>query len=62
MRVSDSRRADLVLCNGKIVTMDAAATVVDAVAVAGDRILATGTRSEIESLIGEETEDRKSVV
>ena len=56
MRVSNSRRADLVLRNGKIVTMDAAATVVDAVAVAGDRILATGARSDVESLIGEETE------
>jgi predicted amidohydrolase YtcJ len=56
MRVSNSRRADLVLCNGKIVTMDAATTVVDAVAVAGDRILATGARSDVESLIGEETE------
>ncbi|MBW2578600.1 MAG: amidohydrolase [Deltaproteobacteria bacterium] len=56
MRVSNSRQADLVLRNGKIVTMDAAATVVDAVAVAGDRILATGARSDVESLIGEETE------
>ncbi len=56
MRVSNLRSADLVLCNGKIVTMDAAATVVDAVAVAGDRILATGTRSDVESLIGEETQ------
>jgi len=56
MRVSNSRRADLVLRNGKIVTMDAAATVVDAVAVAGDRILATGARSDVELLIGEETQ------
>jgi len=56
MRISDLRRADLVLCNGKIVTMDAAATVADAVAVAGDRILATGARSDVESLIGEETQ------
>ncbi|MBW2542131.1 MAG: amidohydrolase [Deltaproteobacteria bacterium] len=56
MQTSNSRRADLVLRNGKIVTMAANGAVVDAVAVAGDRILATGTRSEIESLIGEETE------
>ena len=56
MQASNSRRADLVLRNGKIVTMTANGAVVDAVAVAGDRILATGSRSEIESLIGEETE------
>jgi predicted amidohydrolase YtcJ len=56
MQASNSRRADLVLRNGKIVTMIANGAVVDAVAVASDRILAIGTRSEIESLIGEETE------
>jgi predicted amidohydrolase YtcJ len=56
MRVSNSRQADLVLRNGKIVTMDAAGTVVDAIAVTGDRILATGARSDVESLIGVDTE------
>jgi predicted amidohydrolase YtcJ len=48
--------ADLILWNGKIVTMDAAGTIVDAVAVAGDRILATGARSDVEPLLAEETE------
>jgi len=56
MGVPDSPRADLVLWNGEIVTMDPAGTTVAAVAVAGDRILATGARSDIEPLVGPETQ------
>ena len=37
-----TRPADLVLKNGKIITIDAASTIAQAVAIAGDRILAVG--------------------
>ena len=56
MGVPNSHRADLVLWNGKVVSMDRAGTIVDAVAVSGDRIIATGARSDIEPLIGAETQ------
>jgi len=39
--------ADLILHNGKIVTVDAAFRVMEAVALAGGRITATGTSAEI---------------
>jgi predicted amidohydrolase YtcJ len=48
-------QADLVLFNGKIVTMDAAGTIVEAVALAGDRIVGTGSYSDIEPLVGDRT-------
>jgi predicted amidohydrolase YtcJ len=53
---SNVQRADLVLWNGKIVSMDRAGTIVDAVAVSGDRIIATGARSDIEPLVGAKTQ------
>ena len=56
MGVPNSLRADLVLWNGKIVTVDRTGTIADAVAVAGDRIIATGTRSDVEPLVGAETQ------
>jgi predicted amidohydrolase YtcJ len=37
-----TRAADLVLTNGKVITVDAAFTVAQAIAIAGDRILAVG--------------------
>jgi predicted amidohydrolase YtcJ len=47
-----SRQADLVLTNGKIVTVDERFTIAQAVAIAGDRILAVGTNDEINRLAG----------
>ena len=47
--------ADLVLVNGKIVTMDFGESIREAVAVKFGRILTVGSNEEVESLIGEET-------
>src|SRR6185369_2787232 len=43
-------RADLILTNGKIVTVDDRFTIAQAVAVAGDRVIATGANDEINRL------------
>jgi predicted amidohydrolase YtcJ len=45
--------ADLVLRSGKIVTLDEAAPVVEALAIKGDRILALGSDNQIKAYIGE---------
>ena len=45
-------QADLVLLDGKIVTMDATGSAVQALAVVGDRIVAVGTNTDIEPLRG----------
>lgn len=47
--------ADLVLTNGKIITVDPKFTIAQAVAVRGDRILAVGTNEEINALAGSNT-------
>ena len=47
--------ADLVITNGKIVTMDARESVAEAVAIKFGRILAVGATSDIGALIGDET-------
>jgi predicted amidohydrolase YtcJ len=47
-----SRQADLVLTNGKIVTVDERFTIAQAVAIAGDRILAAGSNDQISRLAG----------
>lgn len=44
--------AELILTNGKIVTVDSNFSIVQALAVKGDRILATGTDEEIKKLAG----------
>ena len=44
---AQNRTASLVLTNGKIVTVDSARPDAQAVAIAGDRILAVGTSAEI---------------
>lgn len=62
--------ADIIITNGPVLTMDPAAPRAEAVALFGNRILAVGTRFEIEALAGPETQtidakgatDRKSVV
>ncbi len=47
--------ADLVLIGGRVITVDSADRVVEAVAVRGDRIVALGTSAEIEALVGPNT-------
>ena len=47
--------ADLIFVNGKIFTMDAQNLTVQALAVSGDRILAIGSNSDVESLCGKDT-------
>jgi predicted amidohydrolase YtcJ len=45
-------QADLVLTNGKIITVDERFTIAQAVAIAGDRIVAVGSNDEINRLAG----------
>ncbi len=47
--------ADLVLLNGKVITVDSTDRIAEAVAVRGDRIIAVGTSAEIERLAGPAT-------
>jgi len=47
--------ADLVLTNGKIITLEDIAPTAEALAVSGDRILAVGTAKKIKSHIGSST-------
>ncbi len=51
-----SKKADLVLMNGKIVTVDDARPEVQALAVSGDRIVAVGSNEEIKAYITQKTE------
>jgi predicted amidohydrolase YtcJ len=51
----DSKYADLVILNGKIVTIDDSNPRVDALAVNADTIMALGTVEEINSLVNDET-------
>src|SRR5262245_18909611 len=46
---------DLILLNGRVVTMDAAGTVAEALAVSGDRLAAVGSTAEIRALAGSGT-------
>src|ERR1700730_3919105 len=47
--------ADLILSNGKIVTVDERFTIAQAVAIRGNRIVATGTNQEMARLAGPNT-------
>jgi len=53
--VARAQSADLVLTGGKIITVDAADRVAQAVAVRGDRITAVGTAAQIDRLAGPNT-------
>ena len=53
--VAFAQPADLVLRHGKIVTMNAAKPVVEALAVRGDRITAMGAESDAQAWIGPQT-------
>ncbi|MGY4350748.1 imidazolonepropionase-like amidohydrolase [Bradyrhizobium sp. GM7.3] len=46
---------DLVLVNGKVLTLDDRSTVTEAVAVADGKIIATGTSASIKALAGART-------
>ena len=48
--------ADLVLLNGKILTVDASDAVAQAVAIAGGKIVAVGTNGEVRSRVGGSTQ------
>ncbi len=48
--------ADLVLRNGKIITVDDSQPTAQSVAIRGDRLVAVGSDSQIEPFIGPETE------
>lgn len=48
--------ADLVLVNGRILTVDPSDSIAEAVAVAGGKIVAVGTTEEIRSRVGDGTE------
>lgn len=50
-----AQSADLILSNGKIVTVDPKFRVVDSLAVRGDRIVGAGSRTEIAHLAGPQT-------
>ena len=54
-RTSEQAAADLVLRNGKVVTVDARDSVAQAVAIAGGKIVAVGTDEEMRSRIGSAT-------
>jgi predicted amidohydrolase YtcJ len=47
--------ADMLLVNGRIVTLDGASSINEALAIAGDRITATGSSGEIRKLAGADT-------
>ena len=48
--------ADLILTNGKVITVDEKFSITEAVAVKGDRIMAVGKAKDIEKLKGKKTE------
>jgi predicted amidohydrolase YtcJ len=52
---SAAEKADLILRNGKVVSVDAAFSIHEAMAVAGDRILALGKNDEVLKLRGDDT-------
>jgi len=51
-----SKKADLVLMNGKIVTVDDEKPEVQALVVSGDRIVAVGSNEEIKAYITQKTD------
>jgi len=53
--VPEGERADLVLKNGRVLTMDPARPVASALAIAGDRVVAVGSDAEIDRFRGEGT-------
>ena len=56
MAEHEAWRPDLILVNGRVLTMNRSDTVAEAVAIKDDRILAVGSTREIEALAGSRTE------
>jgi adenine deaminase len=54
---ASAQAPDIVLVNGKIVTVDDRFTIAQALAIKGERILKVGTTAEVESLRGPQTPD-----
>ena len=52
-------QVDLVLSNGKIITVDERFTIAQAVAIAGDRVVAVGTNQDMLRLAGPRSEERR---
>jgi len=50
-----AQQPDLILSNGKVITVDERFTIAQAVAIRGDRVVATGTNQEIQALAGPNT-------
>nr|MBD3205811.1 amidohydrolase family protein [Candidatus Bathyarchaeota archaeon] len=48
--------ADLILKNGKIITMDSTGSIIEAVGVKNGRIVSTGENADLDKIIGPETE------
>jgi predicted amidohydrolase YtcJ len=53
--IATAQPADLVLTNGRIVTLDARSWIADSVAVRGDRIVAVGSAAEVRAAAGPAT-------
>ncbi len=51
-----SKTADIILYNGKVITVDGAFSIKEAVAVSGDKILAVGNSADVEKMAGSATE------
>ncbi len=49
-------KADVVLLNGEVITVDQKNTVVEAVAIQNNRIAFVGSNEEVKSFIGEKTD------
>jgi predicted amidohydrolase YtcJ len=54
-RIAAAQAADLVLFNGKVLTVDAADRVAQAVAIRGDKIVAVGSNADMQRLAGPST-------
>ena len=52
---TSSQTADTMLFNGKVITADANFSIVEAVAISGDKFLAVGNDEDIKKLVGPDT-------
>ena len=52
---NNKKTADLILTNGNVITVDKQNTIVEAIAISGDSIMAVGSTKQLTELVGEET-------